>query len=164
MLAGERNALASDTCPANCQGGVTTEPSFLSPSSRGPSCHDLGSEKGEDELIMIDPFPWALPPSQSALHYTWKTWPFPAWGSLLPALSLDAPLAMEGRVGNGLFFCYKSNLSSCFSNILSPSFDHVEDQEKRGREEALWFWRDPGFKCCHADLQEAMLCFTGFNL
>lgn len=130
MLAGERNALASDTCPANCQGGVATEPSFLSSSSRGPGFHDLGSEKGEDELIMIDPFPWVLPPSQSALSYTWKIWLFPAWGSLPPALSLDVPLAMERRVGNRLFLSYRSK--SWFSNILSSFFDHVEDREKRG--------------------------------
>lgn len=67
MLAGERNALASDTCPANWQGGVAIEPSFLSPSSGGPGCHDPGSEKGGDELIVIVPFLWALSPS-SALY------------------------------------------------------------------------------------------------
>lgn len=54
VLARERNELASDTRPANCQGGVVIEPSFLSPSSRGPSYPDLGSEKGEDdELVTI---------------------------------------------------------------------------------------------------------------
>lgn len=53
VLARERNALASDTCPAHCQSGVVIEPSFLSSSSRGPSYPDLGSEKGEDhELVM----------------------------------------------------------------------------------------------------------------
>lgn len=127
MLAGERNTLAPDTCPANCQGVVVIEPSFLSPSSRGPSCHDPGSEKGGDELIMMVPFPWALPPS-SALYLEDLANP-----------SLWEPPASSGfgcATGNGEKSrngcCLSDGSKSCLSNILSPSLDNVEGQEERG--------------------------------
>lgn len=108
MLARERNELASDTRPANCQGGLVIEPSFLSPSSRGPSYPDLGSEKGEDDKLVtvVSSCGRCLPPRVlCAIPEDLAN--LSLWG--LPASSEFKCSTGNGRgVGNGLFLAYWS--------------------------------------------------------